>query len=324
MGMKLGAFPFSIRQLQYAVAVADERNFRAAAERCLVSQPSLSAQLQELEAALGVRLFERDRRGVLLTGAGEVLVERARRILLDFEGLRAAARELVDPLCGTLRVGVIPTIAPYLLPALDPALREAFPQLEPMWREDKTENVIAALGNGNLDAGLVALESEIGDVDYEIVGVDLFVVATPIDHRLARSRRPLRTGELDGEDVLLLDDGHCFRDQALELCASAGTRELGFRATSLATLTQMVSGGAGITLLPGLAVPLEGRGKKLAIRNFAKPAPRRTVVLVWRRGSALAESLRRIASVARAAFPGAGAGKAVRRKPTPKPARRGR
>lgn len=297
--MHLGAHPFTVRQLQYAVAVAAERGFRAAAERCLVSQPSLSAQVAELESALGVRLFERERRGVLLTPAGEVLIARARQVLFAMEDLRRQAAELVDPLKGRLRLGVIPTLAPYALPDLDPALRAAFPDLDLVWREDKTESVVAALGAGELDAALVALEAELGDVEHEVVGVDPFVFAAPPDHPLARSRRPLRVSELDGADVLLLEDGHCFRNQALALCASAGARELGFRATSLATLSQMVAGGAGVTLLPRLAIAVETRGRNLAIRELAKPVPQRTIVLIWRRGSALAESLRSIARAAR-------------------------
>lgn len=301
--MELRPHPFTIRQLQYVVAVAEERSFRAAADRCLVAQPSLSSQVAELESALGVRLFERDRRGVLLTQGGEALVARARRVLIEFENLRAAAKELVDPLTGVLRLGVIPTIAPYLLPHLDPAMRKAFPALDLVWREERTEALVELLESGELDAVLVALEADLGDVDYEVIGTDPFVLATPADHPLAGSKRPVRLAELAGENVLLLEDGHCFRKQALEPCAAAGTRELGFRATSLATLAQMVAGGAGITLLPRLAVAIEGRGRKLAFRELKKPVPKRTVVLAWRRGGALAESLRAVAKAARPAFP---------------------
>ena len=301
--MEFGAHSFTIRQLQYAVAVAEQGSFRAAAEGCLVSQPSLSAQIAELESALGVRLFDRDRRGVLLTPAGEELLVRARAILLAFEDLRTAATDLVDPLEGRLRVGVIPTIAPYLLPSLDPDLRETFPKLDLIWREDKTENLVAAVDRGDLDAALLALEADLGEVDHALVGVDPFVVAIPPDHRLARSHRSIAAEELAGQEVLLLDDGHCFRNQALELCGAAGTRELGFRATSLATLAQMVAGGAGVTLLPQLAVDVEGRDKKLVVRKFKKPVPKRTIALIWRRGSALTDSLGIFAETARANYP---------------------
>jgi len=303
MTMKLGAHPFTVRQLQYAVAVAQARSFSRAAELCFVSQPALSAQVAELEDVLGVRLFERGRGGVLLTAPGEVLIERARRVLWEVEGLLGAAEGLGDPLQGTLRLGVIPTIAPYLLPTLDPSLRAAFKKIELIWREDKTENLVGALGKGELDAAVVALEARLGDVDHAMIGIDPFVLAVPKAHRLGRSRRPVASEELADEHVLLLDDGHCFRDQALEWCGAAGTRELGFRATSVPTLCQMVAGGAGITLLPKLAVPVEGPHSSLVIRNFKKPAPQRTIVLIWRRGSALTSALRDVAETARRAFP---------------------
>jgi len=301
--MELGPHPFTVRQLQYVVAVADARSFRGAAERCLVSQPSLSAQIADVELALGIRLFERNRRRVLVTPRGEILVARARRVLQALEDLRQAARELVDPLKGVLRFGVLPTIAAYLLPELDPAMRRAYPHLDLVWREDKTENLLQALENGELDGAILAREADLGDVELEVLGSDPFVLAMPAGHRLAGARRPVRPEELAGEKVLLLEDGHCFRNQALDLCTAAGTVELGFRATSLATLAQMVAGGAGITLLPKLAVAVESRGRDVAIREFARPEPRRTIVLAWRRGSALSASLMNVAAAARSAFP---------------------
>ena len=183
-----------LRQLQYAVAVADARSFRRAAEQCGVSQPSLSAQLAQLEGALGVRLFERDRRRVLLTPAGEELIERARRVLVDADDLVDAARRLGDPLAGTLAIGVIPTISPYLLPAAAPAIRRAHPRLTVRWREDKTENLARDLHAGRLDAALLALEADLGGpLQREVIGRDPFVLATPRAHPLAkkaRARRP--------------------------------------------------------------------------------------------------------------------------------------
>ncbi len=300
--MEFRAHPFTIRQLQYVVAVAEQRSFRAAAELCHVSQPSLSAQIAEVESVLRVRLFDRDRRGVLLTPAGEVVVARAREALRACEDVRVAASALVDPLKGRLRVGVIPTLAPYLLPCIDPALRAAFPDLELIWREDKTEGIVRALTNAELDAGLVALEADLGDVESAVVGIDRFLCATPPGHRFTRSQRPLRIEDLNGENVLLLEDGHCFRDQALALCNAAGTRELGFRATSLATLAQMVAGGVGITLLPESAMTVEGRDKGLVFRGFKAPQPKRTVAFVWRRGNALSKALRKVGDTARRAY----------------------
>jgi len=302
MVTKFGTHPVTLRQLQYAVAVAEVKSFRRAADLCAVSQPSLSAQIGELEAALGVSLFERDRRRVLLTAAGAELVERARRTLLEIEGLREAAVRYLDPLAGTLRIGVIPTIGPYLLPALDPALRSEFRQLTLHWREDKTDSLVRQVGAGDLDAALVALESDLRDLEYAVVGRDHFVLAAAKGHDLGRAQRPVPLDTLRGGTVLLLEDGHCFRDQALDLCAAAGAEELGFRATSMGTLSQMVAAGTGITLLPRCAVEVENRAGLLAIREFSRPVPYRTVVLAWRRGSPVAGSLRAIAKVATAAF----------------------
>ena len=300
--MRFGAQPITLRQLQYAVAVAETKSFRRAAECCFVSQPSLSAQIAELERALNVKLFERNRRRVLLTSAGVELVERARRVLIELEDLLEAARHHVDPLAGTLRVGVIPTIGVYLVPEIDPALRKAYPGLTLLWTEEKTEVLVQRIEHGELDAAFLALEADLGDLEQEAIGLDPFVLAVPEAHELARGRRPVHLRELRAERILLLDEGHCFRKQALELCSAAGAEELGFRATSLATLAQMVAGGSGITLLPKIAVELENRHGLLAIRQFAKPVPHRTIGLAWRRRSPLAGSLRAIAVTARTAF----------------------
>jgi LysR family hydrogen peroxide-inducible transcriptional activator len=293
----------SLRQLQYAVAVADTRSFRRAAEQCGVSQPSLSAQLAQLEGALGVRLFERDRRRVLLTSAGEALIERARRVLVDADDLVEAARRLGDPLAGTLAVGVIPTVSPYLLPAASSAIRRAHPRLTVRWLEDKTENLARALHAGNLDAALLALEADLGGpLQREVIGRDPFVLAMPRSHPLAKGARPARLGDLRGAHLLLLDDGHCLRDQALAVCAGARTEELAFRATSLPTLAQMVSAGAGITLLPRMAVATESRRADLAVRPLADERAFRTLALVWRPTSPAAPALRQLAATIRGSF----------------------
>jgi LysR family hydrogen peroxide-inducible transcriptional activator len=301
--MSFGPHPFTLRQLQYVVAVADTLSFRKAAERCHVSQPSLSAQLAQLEAALSVRLFERDKKRVLPTSAGKALIERARRLLLDAHELVMAARRAADPWSGTLSIGVIPTIAPYLLPSVAPALRKAFPKLSVAWIEDKTEPLVKRLAQGTLDAALVALEAELGDVEHAVVASDPFVLVMRRDHPLAQQRSAVSRAELRDADVLLLDDGHCFREQALEYCARAKANELALRATSLATLTQMVAGGMGVTLLPQLAVETEAARAGLKTRSFANPAPARTIALVWRKRSALADVLNKVAGVLRAAYP---------------------
>ena len=294
---------FSLRQLQYAVAVADTLSFRRAAERCHVSQPSLSVQLQRLEEALEVQLFERTRRRVLLTPAGRELVERARRILLEVDDFQTAARQTADPLQGTLRIGVIPTISPYLLPMATPILRTAYPQMRTVWIEDKTPVLVRELGAGTIDAALLALEAELGDVDHALVGIDPFLLATRRDDPLGMRTEPAKPSELRTRDVLLLDDGHCLRDQVLSYCSKAKARELEFRATSLSTLAHMVAGGAGVTLLPRIAVPTEAHRANLCVREFAKPRPYRTLVLAWRHRSPVGDALKQVAETLKQCFP---------------------
>ena len=294
-------FNFSLRQIQYAVTVADTRNFRRAAERCHVSQPSLSVQVAELEAGLGVQLFERDRRGVMITTAGSELIDRMRRVLLEVDDVRGAARRFLDPLAGTLRIGVIPTVGPYLLPTVAPLLRKALPRLTLAWLEDKTEALVRQIRHGNLDGALLALEADIGDLTYETIEEDPFVLATPPDHRLGRSSAPIPFSRLRGEHILLLDEGHCLRDQVIEFCSGRGVEELTFRATSLPTLVQMVRANMGITLLPRISMPTEILRSGLKTRPISRPVPYRTIVLAWRRQSALFEAMRKIAQTARLA-----------------------
>jgi LysR family hydrogen peroxide-inducible transcriptional activator len=297
--MAMHPHPFSLRQLQYAVAVAETGGFRRAAERCHVSQPSLSAQLAQLESVLGVRLFERDRRRVLPTPAGEALVARARRVLLEAGDLASAAVMLGDPLSGPLQLGVIPTVSPYLLPEATPALRARCPRLSVRWTEDRTDALLAALREGRLDGVLLARVAGIDDLVRTTVAEDPFVLAIPHDHPLARGRRLARLTDLDGQTALLLEDGHCLRDQALALCARFRVDEADFRATSLSTLVQMVRGGAGVTLLPAMSLPVENRGGALAVRRFQAPAPGRSIVLAWRRQSSRALALGQVAEVLR-------------------------
>lgn len=299
----LGPHPFSLRQLQYVVAVADALSFSKAAEHCHVSQPSLSAQVAELEHALGMRLFERDRRNVLLTVAGQQMIERARVLLREADDIATSAKRWSDPLSGTLRLGVIPTLAPYLLPLIRPALREAFPKLSLLWFEDKTAVLVKRLIAGELEGALLALEADIGDVECEVIGYDPFVIVAQPGHRLTAKKRPARRAELQGENVLLLDDGHCFRDQAFAVCSSVKAQELEFRATSLPTLAQMVADGAGVTLLPEIAVATEVSRARLSVRPFAEPSPGRTIALAWRRRSPVGDALRQLANTAREALP---------------------
>jgi LysR family hydrogen peroxide-inducible transcriptional activator len=249
-----------------------------------------------------VRLFERDRRRVLVKTAGREIIERARRILRETADLMDLAHRSGDPLSGRLRIGVIPTISPYLLPRLTAALHEAYSSLTVLWVEDKTEVLLRSLEGGTLEAALLALEADIGDVEHEVIGPDPFVLATPVGHELGMKASPVRASELKNANMLLLNDGHCFRDQALAFCSGAKALELEFRATSLSTLAQMVAGGAGVTLLPELAVATEAKRAELSIRPLADPAPMRTIALVWRRRSPLGPALRQLATTARVAY----------------------
>ena len=300
--MSFSPHPFSLRQLQYVVAVADALSFRRAAEQCHVSQPSLSVQIAELENQLGLRVFERNKRQVLVTKAGLAIVERARSLLLAADDLVIAAQREGDPLRGSMNLGVIPTISPYLLPRVTPELRARFAELTVHWVEDKTHALARALREGELDAALVALEADLGDVEHAVVGTDAFVLVGRSDHALLGETSPLAASELRGADVLLLDDGHCLREQALALCHTARAHELELRATSLTTLVQMVAQGAGVTLLPELALATETARTDLGVRRFERPAPHRTIALVWRKQSPLGPALRALAGGIREAY----------------------
>ena len=297
--MAFAPHPFTLRQLQYVVAVANTKSFRGAAALCHVSQPSLSSQIAQVESALGVALFERDRRGVLLTPAGERLIEQARGLLRDSDDLVTISQSFADPLSGTLRVGLIPTISPYLLPDVAPTLRKNFPRLSLVYHEDKTTVLVDKLEQGELDAAVLALEAHLGDLVHELIAEDPFMLAVARSHRFADRKKPVALNDLEGENVLLLDDGHCLREQALSFCQRAKLEELEFRATSLATLCQMVAGGAGVTLLPTLAVPLENRRGNFAVLPFSRPKPGRTIVLAYRSATPSKETLREVAGTIR-------------------------
>jgi LysR family hydrogen peroxide-inducible transcriptional activator len=276
-----------LKDLRYLVAVADLRHFGRAAARCFVSQPTLSAQLKKLEQALGVQLIERAPNNVSLTAAGEEIVARARRILEAGDEVVALARSQRDPLAGPLRVGLLPTIGPYLLPRVSPAIRRALPRLQLRLYEYQTAPMLERLRGGELDVGILALPVELTGLESRELYREPFLVALPERHPLA-AHETLRVADLEGETLLLLEDGHCLRDQALEVCARAGVREpQDFRATSLETLRQMVATGAGVTLLPELAVRGAYRSARgVALRPFARPAPVRRVGAVWRKSSA--------------------------------------
>ncbi len=288
----------SFRQLEYFVAVAEWLSFRDAADACFVTQPGLSAQLKDLERLLGVQLFERSQRTVLLTPAGETLLPLARGILTASGEFVDLARSLTQPFSGTLRLGVIPTVAPYLLPKTLPTLRQRYPQLQVRLHEDLTHRLLELLSHGRLDLLLVALEANLGNVATLALATDPFVVAVPAQHRLAKRKR-VTEADIAAEQVLLLDDGHCLRDQALAVCHTSGASEIGdFRASSLNTLVQMVAGGIGITLLPRLSLEVEApQLSQIVILPFRKPEPSRTIGLVWRTTSPRAHEFQLLAKL---------------------------
>ncbi|HVJ95105.1 MAG TPA: LysR substrate-binding domain-containing protein [Labilithrix sp.] len=292
--MTLGPQDLSIRQLQYVVAVAETLGFHRAAARCGVSQPTLSSQIQKLEEVLDVRIFERNKRRVLVTAAGESVIAHARRVLVELDDLLAAAQAAKDPFAGALRVGVIPTVAPYLLPFVMPQIATTWPRLRLALSEEKTAELLNAVRAGDLDAGLLALVDGMDDLERAVVIEDPFVVAVPRTHPLAK-KRVVSLDDLEDETVLLLEDGHCLRTQALALCQRAGASETDLRATSLATLVQMVSSGSGLTLLPSIAVDVENRRGQLAVRPLAGRAQGRTICLAWRKASPLSAALRELA-----------------------------
>ncbi len=276
-----------LKDLRYLVAVADCRHLGRAAERCFVSQPTLSAQLKKLEDYLGVQLIERQPNNVSLTEAGEQIVSRARRILEASEEVVTLARSHRDPLAGRLRAALLPTIGPYLLPRISQTVRKTLPRLELQLYEYQTAQMLEKLQAGDIDVGVLALPVELDGLEARELYTEPFVVALPDQHKLAK-RDTVRAEDLSEETLLLLEDGHCLRDQALAVCSRVGVREKqDFRATSLETLRQMVATGAGLTLLPELASRgAYGNAKGVAIRPFAKPAPVRHIGALWRKTTA--------------------------------------
>ena len=276
----------TLRQLRHLVALADHGHFGRAAVAAAVTQSTLSASIKELESVLEAALVDRTRRQVVLTPLGHQTVERARRILADTEALALAARAEREPLSGTLRMGVIPTIGPYLLPAVLPGLRRAYRGLQLYLVEDLTPRLLEQLHGGQLDVVLLALPYDCGNVESAPLFDDHFLLALPPDHPLAKERR-VEPERLRSEEVLLLRDGHCLRDHALSVCDLADRRRTeAFEATSLPTLVQMVDNGLGITPLPELAIDAGLlRGTSLVTRPLAAEEPGREIALVWRRGT---------------------------------------
>ncbi len=285
----------NFRDLKYFVALSEQRHFGKAARACFVSQPTLSTQIMKMEEELGVKLVERAPRKVMLTPAGTDLARRARRILAEVEEMKEAARRNANPEEGRLRLGVFPTLAPYLLPHVVPGLHVQHPQLELLLTEEKSDVLLQRLRDGKLDAILLALPVHDDQLHAQFLFEEHFLLAAPVGHPLA-ARKNLDVAALNAESLLLLEDGHCLRDQALDVCRLAGAHEKpDFRATSLETLRQMVAAGVGVTLLPALSVrdPIT-QPSGIRLVPFRKPAPSRRIALVWRKSSTLDGFLRRI------------------------------
>ncbi|WP_102226578.1 LysR substrate-binding domain-containing protein [Acidimangrovimonas sediminis] len=289
----------TLRQLRYFEALARHRHFGRAAEACAVSQPALSMQIKELEETLGTPLFERGGRQLRLTGFGEEFADRAQGILRQVEELGDLARASRERLAGRLRIGVIPTVAPYLLPRLIGRLAIESPGLDIRVRETVTPKLLADLAEGRLDTAIVALPASEPSLREVPLFDEDFVLVRPAADAGRPVPGPDRLREMR---LLLLEEGHCFRDQALSFCdlQSAPPREM-LDGSSLSTLVQMVAAGIGVTLIPEMAVPVETRSAEVAVSAFPAPRPQRTIGMVWRRTSPLTKQLTQLAEAVRAA-----------------------
>jgi len=281
-----------LKDLRYLTALATTRHFGQAAAACFVTQPTLSAQLRKLEAYLGVQLVERQPRHVTLTEAGAAIAARAQQIIATSDEIVRLAQGWRDPLAGKLRVATLPTVGPYLLPQVMLRLRKALPQLELMLYEYRTEPMLERLRAGDIDLGVLALPIHEDGLESTPLYEEPFLLAVPEQHRLA-ARRQVQISDLGDDDLLLLEEGHCLRDQALAVCARSRAHEKqDFRATSIETLRQMVAAGAGVTLLPALACRGAYDGAAgLRVLNIMKPTPSRRIGAVWRPSTARAPAI---------------------------------
>jgi LysR family hydrogen peroxide-inducible transcriptional activator len=300
----------SLQQLRFLSALAEEGHFGRAAAASAVTQSTLSAGIRELEERLGSPLVERGRRGILLTPLGAEVLARGRRILREAEDIAEIARASQEPLAGSLRLGVIPTIGPYLVPRIMRRAGKAFPRLKLYLREEQTAPLLEKLGDGRLDLALIALPYDTGELETMPLGEDGIRVALATDHRLAGQERIARE-DLAGEPLLLMEDGHCLRSHSLQACPLAGPqRNEVFQGTSLRTLVQMVASGLGVTLIPEMAVAAElASDDRLVARRLAGDEPVRVIALAWRPSSPRKAAFRRfgecVAAALRDTAPGA-------------------
>ncbi|MCC4266033.1 DNA-binding transcriptional regulator OxyR [Oceanimonas baumannii] len=272
----------NLRDLEYLVALAEERHFRKAAEKCFVSQPTLSGQLRKLEDELGVLLMERTSRKVLFTPAGDAITAQARRVLAATKELRDIARTFTEPMSGELHIGLIPTVGPYLLPHIIPALKQHFPELHIFLYEAQTQVLLKQLADGDLDCLILAQLDGMENFGSMPLYDEPMLLALPAGHRWA-DREEIGLGELKGEKLLMLEDGHCLRDQAMGFCFAAGIGEDShFKATSLETLRNMVAAGSGLTLIPQLAVNRHHENDSVHYLKVTDPQPCRSIALLHR------------------------------------------
>lgn len=296
----------TLQELRYLVAVAEKGHFVRAAEACHVGQSTLSTQLKKLEDYLGVTLFERNKHYLLPTPIGEEIIAQARVALEVMERIRELARRGQDIMAGALRLGVIPTLGPYLIPHLLPSIRNVFPKLHLFLREDLTVNLVERLHMGKLDALLLALPIQDEGIEAIELFAEPFIVALPAGHPLTQKKQ-IRESDLRSECVLLLEEGHCLREQALAICGHSSSEQRDeLKATSLETLRQMVAAGVGCTLLPALAA-LPGLGSVpnglVQMRPFASPKPSRTIGIAWRHRYPRESTIKRLAAVILANLP---------------------
>jgi LysR family hydrogen peroxide-inducible transcriptional activator len=286
----------TLKQLRHFTALAEHRHFGKAAAACFVTQSTLSASLKELEEVLQAPLVDRTKRQVVVTPLGEEILDRARKLLEEARDLALAAKSAREPLSGTVRLGVIPTIGPFLLPRILPGLRRVYPKLKLYLREEQTAPLVAQLHDGHLDVLLIALPYDCGNVESTMLFNDRFSLALPKDHPLAKQRK-VEAAAARKETLLLLEDGHCLRDHALSACRiGAKPHAEAFEATSLPTLVQMAANGLGVTLLPELAVDAGIlTGSNLVTRPLAVDEPWREVALVWRKGTGRREEFQLLA-----------------------------
>jgi LysR family hydrogen peroxide-inducible transcriptional activator len=294
----------TLQELKYLVALADHGHFGRAAEACFITQSTLSTQIKKLEDFLGVTLFDRSLKRVTPTPIGREILAAARSIVEESERIRELAKHAQDPMARTLHLGVIPTLGPYYLPHALTLVHKKYPDLRLLLREEMTPQILEHLVDGKLDAGLLAMPVNDDSLRVEPLFYEPFYAALPAGHALAK-RDVLKVSDIMAEKLLLLDEGHCLRDQALDVCGTGSRGREEVRATSLETLRQMVGMGLGLTLLPALAVDAGPRTsrKSVEVRPFKSPPPGRTIALAWRKRAPFPETFERLAQALKSALP---------------------